>query len=409
MSSRENFIVPKKFNTVSLVLMAIGILAIIGLYVTSGSKSDPHQQARFWGSLLQNSVYFLLVVNAAMFFICATTLGWGGFQLAFGRVSEAVSACVPVMGVICGAILLSIAFGGNHEIYHWTDAEHVKHDPTLLHKAGFLSKGFFAVVTVLTIVLWSFLGWKMRQRSRMLDENPLPSVEEGKKYIWTNTVWAALYLVVFALTVMSSIPWLWLMSIDAHWYSTMYSWYTFASTFVAGIAVITLFVIYLKNHGYLPYTNNEHLHDLGKFQFAFSIFWTYLWFSQFMLIWYANIPEETVYFKPRAEGIYSGIFWLMLIINFVAPILILMSRDAKRNYTTMTFMSMLIVLGHWLDFFQMVFPSPSPEHVPSILYDFGIALGFVGLIMFVTTRTLAKFPLLAKNHPFIKESIIHHT
>ena len=153
MASRENFIVPKKFNTVSLVLMAIGILAIIGLYVTSGSKSDPHQQARFWGSLLQNSVYFLLVVNAAMFFICATTLGWGGFQYAFGRVSEAVSACVPVMGVIGGAILLSIAFGGNHEIYHWTDAEHVKHDPTLLHKAGFLSKGFFAVVTVLTIVL----------------------------------------------------------------------------------------------------------------------------------------------------------------------------------------------------------------------------------------------------------------
>ena len=409
MSSRENFIVPKKFNTVSLVLMTIGILAIIGLYVTSGSKSDPHQQARFWGSLLQNSVYFLLVVNAAMFFICATTLGWGGFQHAFGRVSEAVSACVPVMGVICGAILLSIAFGGNHEIYHWTDAEHVKHDPTLLHKAGFLSKGFFAVVTVLTIVLWSFLGWKMRQRSRMLDENPLPSVEEAKKYIWTNTVWAALFLVVFALTVLSSIPWLWLMSIDAHWYSTMYSWYTFASTFVAGVAVITLFVIYLKNHGYLPYTNNEHLHDLGKFMFAFSIFWTYLWFSQFMLIWYANIPEETVYFKPRAEGIYSGVFWLMLIINFVAPILILMSRDAKRNYTTVTFMAMLIVLGHWLDFFQMVFPSPSPDHVPMILYDFGIALGFVGLIMFVTTRTLARFPLLAKNHPFIKESIIHHT
>jgi Ni/Fe-hydrogenase subunit HybB-like protein len=202
---------------------------------------------------------------------------------------------------------------------------------------------------------------------------------------------------------------LWLMSIDAHWYSTMYSWYTFASTFVAGVALITLFVVYLKNNGYLEYTNNEHLHDLGKFMFAFSIFWTYLWFSQFMLIWYANIPEETVYFKPRTEGIYSGIFWLMFIINFVAPILILMSRDAKRNYTTVTFMAILILFGHWLDFFQMVFPSPSPDHVPMIVYDLGVALGFVGLIMFVTGRTLAKWPLLAKNHPFVKESIIHHT
>jgi hypothetical protein len=415
MSIRENYIVPKRYNTLSIALMVIGVLAIIGLYITAGSKEDPHQQARFWGSLLQNSVYFLLVVNAAMFFICATTLGWGGFQWAFSRVSEAVSACVPVIGVICGAILLSIAFSGNHEIYHWTDAEHVKHDPVLLHKSGFLSKGFFAVVTVLTLILWSFLGWKMRQRSRMLDNNPLPSVEERKKYIWTNTIWAALFLVVFALTVLSSIPWLWLMSIDAHWYSTMYSWYTFASTFVAGMALITLFVVYLKNNGYLEYANNEHLHDLGKFMFAFSIFWTYLWFSQFMLIWYANIPEETVYFKTRAEGVYSGVFWLMFIINFVAPILILMSRDAKRNYTTITFMSILILFGHWLDFFQMVFPSPLTDaktgevHMPTIIYDLGVALGFVGLIMFVVGRTLAKWPLLAKNHPFVKESIIHHT
>jgi hypothetical protein len=415
MSIRENFIIPKRYNTASIVLMAVGVLAIIGLYITAGSKSDPHQQARFWGSLLQNSVYFLLVVNAAMFFICATTLGWGGFQWAFSRVSEAVSACVPVIAVICGAILLSIAYSSNHEIYHWTDSSHVQHDPTLLHKAGFLNKGFFAVVTVITLVLWSVLGWKMRQRSRMLDNNPLPSKEEGKKYMFTNTVWAALFLVVFALTVLSSIPWLWLMSIDAHWYSTMYSWYTFASTFVAGIALITLFVVYLKNNGYLEYTNTEHLHDLGKFMFAFSIFWTYLWFSQFMLIWYANIPEETVYFKPRAEGAYSGVFWLMFIINFVAPILILMSRDSKRNYTTVTFMSILIIFGHWLDFFQMVFPSPMTNaetgqtQVPMIVYDLGIALGFVGLIMFVTARSLAKWPLLAKNHPLVKESIIHHT
>jgi Ni/Fe-hydrogenase subunit HybB-like protein len=415
MSIREKFIIPKRYNTISIALMVIGILAIIGLYVTSGSSSDHHKQARFWASLLQNSVYFLLVVNAAMFFICATTLGWGGFQWAFSRVSEAVSACVPVIGVICGAILLTIAFGGNHAIYHWSDAHHVADDATLQFKSGFLNKGFFAVVTVLTIVLWSFLGWKMRQRSRMLDENPLPSKEEGKKYIWTNTVWAALFLVVFALTVMSTIPWLWLMSIDAHWYSTMYSWYNFASTFVAGMALITLFVVFLKNNGYLEYTNNEHLHDLGKFMFAFSIFWTYLWFSQYMLIWYANIPEETVYFKPRAEGVYSGIFWLMFIINFIAPILILMSRDAKRNYTTITFMAILIIFGHWLDYFQMVFPSPMTDaetgvtHVPMIIYDLGVAAGFVGLIMFVTGRALARAPLLAKNHPFVKESLIHHT
>ncbi len=405
---REKYTVPKRFNSIAITLMVIGLLAIIGLYATQGSKSDAHSQARFWGSLLQNSVYFLLVVNAAMFFICATTLAWGGWQMSFRRVSEAISACVPVVGTICGVILLLICFGGNHEIYHWTDTEHVKHDAILNFKKGFLNKNFFAVMTVLTIVAWSLLGRKMRKLSQSIDDKPL-NVEEGKKYIWKNTVWAAIYIIVFSLTVMSSIPWLWLMSIDAHWYSTMYSWYTFASTFVAGVALITLFVIFLKNNNYLELTNEEHLHDLGKFMFAFSIFWTYLWFSQFMLIWYANIPEETTYFKPRAQGMYSGIFWLMFIINFLAPLLIFMSRNSKRNYATLTFMSLLIIFGHWLDFFQMVFPGHQKEHVPMILWDFGVALGFVGLIMFVTGRALSKAPLLAKNHPFIKESVIHHT
>lgn len=408
MSIRQNFEVPKRYNTVAIVLMAIGLLAIIGLYITQGSKDDAHANARFWGSLLQNSVYFLLVTNAAMFFICATTLAWGGWQMSFRRVTEAISTCVPVLGVISLVVLLSISFSDNHTIYHWTDTEHVKHDPVLLHKEGFLNKTFFAVWTVITIAGWSILGWKMRRLSRSIDDRRL-TIEEGKKYIWNNTVWAAVFIVFFALTVMSSIPWLWLMSIDAHWYSTMYSWYTFASTFVAGMALITLFVVFMKNNNYLELTNQEHLHDLGKFMFAFSIFWTYLWFSQFMLIWYANIPEETIYFKSRSEGIYSGIFWLMFMINFLAPLLILMTRGAKRNYGTITFMSLLILFGHWLDFFQMVFPGPSPDHVPMILYDFAIALGFIGLIMFVTARSMSKAPLISRNHPFIKESVIHHT
>ena len=415
MSIREKFIVTKRYNTIAVTLMVIGALAIIGLYITQGAKDDAHMQARFWGSLLQNSVYFLLVVNAAMFFICATTLAWGGWQMAFRRVPEAISAVVPVIGTICGVILLLICFGSNHELYHWTNTEHVQNDPILNFKKGFLNKNLFAGWTVFTIIAWSLLGWKMRKLSRSLDEKPLASVEERKKYIWNNTVWAALFIIVFALTVMSSVPWLWLMSIDAHWYSTMYSWYTFASTFVAGMALICLFVVYLKNTGYLEYTTEEHLHDIGKFMFAFSIFWTYLWFSQFMLIWYANIPEETTYFKPRAQGVYSGIFWLMFVINFLAPLLLLMRRSAKRNYSTITFMSLLIIFGHWLDFYQMVFPSPMTDpktgetHVPMILYDFGVALGFVGLILFVTGRALSKAPLVAKNHPFLKESLIHHT
>jgi hypothetical protein len=328
--------------------------------------------------------------------------------MSFRRVPEAISSVVPVIGIICGAILLAIVFGGDHAIYHWTDTEHVKHDAILNWKKGFLNKNFFTAWTVITIFLWWLLGKKMRDFSRSTDAGPL-SVEDGKKFIWKNTVWAALFMIVFALTVMSTIPWLWLMSIDAHWYSTMYSWYTFASTFVSGMALIALFVVYLKNKGYLEYTTEEHLHDIGKFMFAFSVFWTYLWFSQYMLIWYSNQPEETKYFEPRVEGAYRLIFFLNIIINFLAPLLLLMKRGAKRNYTTVTVLAVLIIFGHWLDFFQMVFPGVSKDHVPMMLYDLGIGLGFVGLIMFVTARTLTKYPMVAKNHPFFKESVIHHT
>jgi hypothetical protein len=419
MSIREKFIVPKRYNSIAIALMVIGIIAIAALYITThGGKGDEEyklrRDARFWASLLQSSVYFLLVTNASMFFICATTLAWGGWQMSFRRVSEAISACVPVLGVIAGIVLLAVCFSDNHTIYHWTDTAHVAHDRELKAKSPFLNKQFFAVMTVITIAGWSLLGRKMRNLSRSLDNNPLNNIADRKKYIWNNTVWAALFIVFFALTVMSSSPWLWLMSIDAHWYSTMYSWYTFASTFVAGMSLLALFVVFLKNNDYLELTNQEHLHDIGKFMFAFSIFWTYLWFSQFMLIWYSNQPEETVYFINRIgnsakEGAYGGIFWLMFCINFLAPFLILMTRGAKRNYTTITFMALLIIFSHWLDFYQMVFPGPSPDHVPMILFDFGVALGFVGVIMFVTGRSLSKYPLLAKNHPFLKESVIHHT
>jgi len=415
MATKEFFEIPKKYRTWSMALMGVGLAAVLLGYFTYGT-GDEHAKTRFWASLMHNSIFFLLITNASMFFICATTLAWGGWQMSFRRVPEAISAAVGPLGIIALLVLLAIAWGGHHmtHIYHWTDAAAVAEDPILKGKSPFLNLKFYTIWTVLTVALWWFLGYKMRQLSRSLDEQPLKSVEEGRKYIWNNTVWAALFIVWFALTIMSTVPWLWLMSIDAHWYSTMYSWYTFASSWVAGISLIALYVVYLKNKGYLEYTNEEHLHDLGKFMFAFSVFWTYLWFSQYMLIWYANIPEETTYFVSRIStdhetGAYSGIFWFQFIINFLAPLLLLMRRGAKRSYTTVTIMAVVIIFGHWLDFYQMIFASVLKEHVELGWLDFGVAAGFVGVVLFVVGNGLAKYPLVAKNHPFVKESIIHHT
>lgn len=404
-SIREQFEIPGKMKTWSLALIGIGLVAFVIGLVTKGMGTE-EEQKHFVGTLMYNTMFWTMVCNASMFFICVTTLAMGGWQISFRRVTEAISTLVPIFGTITLVVLLYVVLGHKHNIYEWLDKEAVDKDPILHGKAGFLNPTFFIVWSTLAIGLWSLLGWRMRKITEEADAAPMDQ-QTGASFIWRSTVRDALFTVWFALTVGSTIPWLWLMSIDAHWYSTMYSWYTFASTFVSGMALVALWVIYLKNKGYLELTNQEHLQDIGKFMFAFSIFWTYLWFSQFMLIWYANIPEETVYFKHRVQGPYKGIFFLNLIINFVCPLLILMKRAAKRNYTLMTFMAVLIIFGHWLDFYQMVMGSLSKEHVTLGWLDFGILSLFVGLMIFFVGKALASKPLIVKHHPFMKESIIH--
>jgi hypothetical protein len=404
---KQQFEATPGYKKWTMGLLAVGALALVaGIFFLAFSK-DEHAQTRFWAVLLQNSTFFLLITNASMFFICVTTMAMGGWQVAFKRVPEAISTLVPVFSVLALIVFLGIIFGHQHHIYHWLDKQHVEHDPILKGKSGFLNPVFFLGWTVLTLGVWSFVGKKMRDLSNEADE-PMDH-EAGKAYIKKNTVWASVFLIFFGLTVGSTIPWLWLMSIDTHWYSTMYSWYTFASTFVSGMALVALYVIYLKNNDYLEYTTDEQLHDVGKFMFAFSIFWTYLWYSQFMLIWYANIPEETVYFKPRVQGIYKGVFFLNLIVNFLLPFLLLMRRGSKRNYTTVVFVAVLIILGHWVDFYQMVMPGSVGEHFSLGWFEFGILALYAGLIMHFVGKGLASKPLVAVNHPFMKESIIHHT
>jgi len=199
------------------------------------------------------------------------------------------------------------------------------------------------------------------------------------------------------------------MSIDAHWFSTMFSWYTFGSVFVGGLALLTIFVIYFKNEGQLEFVNEEHLHDLGKYVFAFTVLWTYLWFDQYMLIWYGNISEETIYFKSRVQGVYKGIFYLNLVLNFLCPFLLLMKKAPKRNYAVMTFMCILIIFGHWIDFYQMVMPGTVKSHPHLSWFEFGIAIGFIGFIIWGVNRYASKVPMTAMNNPFLKESIVHHT
>ena len=410
----QSFELPGSYKKWTMGLIIVGAIALLYGFIAyhpfaHATRTENIDSTRFWAVLLQNSVYFLLIVNAAMFFMGVTTLAMGGWQVALRRVPEAISSVVPVLGIIAFLILMAIVWGRHDDIYPWVNPANVASDKIIKGKSGFLNPVFFTLFSALTIFLWSFLGHKMRDLSLQSDKDGPMDYETGNKWIKKNILWAALFTVFFGLTVGSTIPWLWLMSIDVHWYSTMFSWYTFASTFVAGMSLIALFIVFLKNHGELEYVTEEHLHDIGKFMFAFSIFWTYLWFSQYMLIWYANIPEETGYFKIRVYGPYRGIFFLNLILNFACPLLILMKKSTKRNYTLLTFMAVLIIFGHWIDFWQMVMPGTLYNHAELMPFEFGIAILFIGIIMWRVGVYLSSHPLTAKNHPFLKESMIHHT
>lgn len=410
----ERFVIPARLKLTSLVLIAIGVLSIIvGAVVLLGSSSNM-DKIRFWDALLQNSIYFLVVAVAAVFIIAAVSLAQGSWIVVYRRVPEAIGANVWLFGLIALVVIFCCVFlfrvhtpvGEFNPIYKWTTPinEHTgEPDLIVLGKKWVLNNGFFSVFSILTVGLWSFFGFKIRTLSLSQDAAAVNST----KIYWRTITVSALFLVVYALTQMSIQPWLWVMSIDVHWFSTMFSWYSWASSFVAVMGVILLFVVYLKNQGYYQVVNMEHIHDLGKFMFAFSIFWTYVWFDQFMLIWYANVPEETIYFKIRMQGPYSVIWFAVFIICFIFPILILMSRPSKRNYFTVSFMAMVLFFGHWLDFYQMIYPGTMGGNWRLDWYEIGVLCGFIGTLIYSTSLSLSKHPLIPHNHPMMKEALIH--
>lgn len=232
-------------------------------------------------------------------------------------------------------------------------------------------------------------------------------MEGGTAWYMRTKFWSAIFLVIWAVSS-STMAWDWVMSLDPHWYSTLFGWYNFISLWVASICTILLILIYLKRQGYLPEVNANHLHNLGLYAFGFSVFWTYLWFSQFMLIWYGNIPEETRWFLDRARTDFRGLFYANLMINFFFPFLVLMRRDAKRDMNVLTIVGVVLILSHWLDFFCMIMPATMGEAWSFGILEIGMFLLFAGIFLLFVFRELSKAPLVATNHPLLRESLEHH-
>lgn len=405
---------------VGAVLFALGIVFLAmggggghghaeGHALVGGAGGDYHWSKRIWANIWLCAVYFNGIALVGVFFVAVNYVAYAGWSALIKRVPEAFGYFLPVTGVI----LLVMFFIGGHDLFHWThdgitDPNNAHYDPIIAGKAGYLNTPFFLVRMLLYFALWIGLFLFLRRLSLQEDQITDYAGYLKNPKIYNKLVYfSAVFIVVFAASTSMS-AWDWVMSIDTHWFSTMFGWYNFASYFVAGLAAITLAIITLKENGYLKALNEHHLHDLGKFMFAFSIFWTYIWFSQFLLIYYAHIPEETIYFDTRLNawgGMYKPFFFFNIFINFIFPFLVLMTKESKRTMVILKVVAYAILVGHYLDFFVMIMPGTVGEHGGIGFLELGTVLMFATAFVYVVSHFLSKAPLIAKNHPFIKESM----
>ncbi|AKD57800.1 hypothetical protein [Spirosoma radiotolerans] len=359
---------------------------------------------RLWANVWLNAIYFTGAAVIGMFFISYNYLAQAGWSSAFKRIPEALPAFLPFTGIA----IIAVFFLAGQDLFHWTnpalyDVKSPEFDPIINGKKGFLNTPFYLTRIVAYFGLWYFM-WRMI-RNYSLQED----LEGGTAYYDKSIKLGTAFLLVFGVTSSTS-AWDFVMSIDTHWFSTMFGWYTLASWHVTGLAIITLAVVTLKEQGYLKIVNDSHLQDLGKFMFAFSIFWTYVWFAQFMLIYYANLPEETIYYRERFSGfggIYKAPFFVNLFLNFVCPFLILMTRDSKRTYIILKIAAWCIIIGHYFDFYVNIMPGTVGEHGGFGPVEFGMILIFACGFIWTVSSQLTKANLIPKNHPMLEEAIHH--
>jgi hypothetical protein len=416
-SFEQQFQFQGRAKTWSLILIVIGLIGIIcGFAFGYGERT--------FANLLLMGYYFACVCICGIFFCATKYVAMAGWSASILRVPQAFAKVLPIAAIILLAIIcagLFITHTGLNEYGKQTTLPYLyklwalkgvttpgnqNYDSIITAKSGFLNIPFFLIRLIAYLGAYSLLGYMLVKYSQNEDE--LGGMLNYKKIFNVSVV----FLVIFGFTI-PLFAFDTIMSLEAHWFSTMFGWYNFAALWVGGLSVITYTIIKLREGGYMLWVTEDHLHSLGQLIFGFSIFWTYLWFGQFLLTWYANIPEEAAYFYIRWQPQFIGWFWLNIVINFGGPLLVLMSRDSKRAVKVLRAACVMLILGHWLDYWQMIMPGavgPQQHWYQEIgPLEIAIFLGFAGLFLFTTLTALSKFKsLIPKKHPFLEESLHHH-
>lgn len=371
----------------NILLIAIGaclLILLAAIFITKPGAS------RIWANILLNNQYFMGLSLGAAFFLAVHRIALSGWHTLIQKLPEAMTAFLPV-----AFILMLLIYFGVHYLYSWTDSTVA--DKIIEGKKAWLNIPFFFFRLIFYFTGWIILTRLMRSNFSAL------MTSSDIKYYNRGRVFAALFLVFYAITVSTS-SWDWIMSLDVHWYSTLFGWYVLIGMFVTSLAFITLLIWFLKRQGYLKFIRTDHIHDMAIYMFAFSIFWTYQWFAQYELIWYGHLPEETAYYITRVHH-YKVIFFINVGVNFLVPFFGLITYNAKRQLNWVATIAAVLLVGHWIDYWLMIMPASAGDKSGIGILEIGMTIIYASLFLFVVLSTLSKSSLVVKNDPFIQESL----
>jgi hypothetical protein len=374
-----------------LALAAAGAVALL-----VAGRMDP---VRAWANLLVHGYYLVALALGCLVLLAIFYLAEAGWFVAFRRVPEAMAAQLPLLSLL----LLLVLFGRDY-LYHWTDAAAVAADPLLQTKAPYLNEGSFILRMGVFLVLWSLFAVAVRRVSQG-NGTHADGLAKRRRLKLLSAVFIPLYAVTFSLASFD-----WLMSLEPHWFSTIFAVYQFAGMFVGSVAAITVAVVLLARPGrpLAGLIRGEHLHDLGKMLFAFSTFWAYIWLSQYLLIWYSNLPEEVTHYVVRTQGGWLPVFAVNLILNWIVPFTVLMGRTTKRDPRVLGAVAVVVLVGRWWDLELQVQPALGVAPPGIGLVEVLCLAGAAGLFIYLTRRGLGAGSLVPEGDPLLTESQSYH-
>jgi len=384
-TDKITFKVSSTINKWLFSIMGLGLLTfILGLFISP---------QRVWSNFLISEYYFLTLGMGAAFFIAVQYVSNAGWGVAIRRIPEAMTTTIPVAGV--GILVLIF---GIHTLYEWSHHTVVEYDKILQSKSSWLNETFFIIRLVIYFIIWTLLSRTILKNSLRQDKNP--DTIYTKRNVRNSVFFIILGVFTFSLASIDLV-----MSLQPHWYSTIFGFLTLSGMFLSGLATITIFMVILRSLGFKHIFTKDHMHDMGTLMMSFSFFWVYMWISQHMLIWYSNIPEETSYYMFRHFGGWGSLSFLNVILNWLIPFVILMPKASKLNDKIMLQIAIVILIGHWLDLYIMIMPALFGKQPVFGFWEIGLFLGFMALFFWAVLKRLSKHNLLPVNDPYLVESL----